>query len=148
MGGPRRPSTGPSRPPPPERIRSVREDMMLARTMLPDAPKENGVQSRADAPSYRDAPPRPGETSVKAIPSMADFRGNTQKDQLWAAAFHSLITGEKLPQEEVNNFQSMQPEPLHPSNRGPSRRDNGPNSMDSDDSDIVPRAYRPQEVHS
>ena len=32
----------PSRPPPPERIRSVREDMMKARTMLPDAPKGNG----------------------------------------------------------------------------------------------------------
>jgi len=119
---------------------------MLARCNIPDAPKENGVQSRADAPTYREAPPRPGDVSVKPVPSMAEFRGNTQKDQLWAAAFHSLITGEKLPQADVDQFHSMQPEPLNPRKM----RDGGPNSLDSDGSGDthcdVPRAYRPQEV--
>ena len=88
---------------------------------------------------------RPGEVSVKAVPSMAEFRGNTQKDQLWAAAFHSLITGEKLPQEEVDEFKSNIPDPVRPKGRQGGRK-----SIDSDASgltqDDVPRAYRPQEV--
>jgi hypothetical protein len=135
-----------SRPPPPERIRSVREDMMLARTMMPDAPKGSAVQSRADAPNYRDAPPRPGEVALKNIPSMSEFKGNTQKDQLWAAAFHSLITGEKLPQEKVDDFHDIQPPPLTPKTRAPK-------DYDSDDSGNTlcdaPKAYRaPMEVHN
>ena len=90
---------------------------------------------------------RPGEVSVKAVPSMAEFRGNTQKDQLWAAAFHSLITGEKLPQDEVEEFKSTIPDPVRPKGRQGGRK-----SIDSDASgltqDDVPRAYRPQEVES
>ena len=120
--------------------------MMLARTMMPDAPKGSAVQSRADAPNYRDAPPRPGEVALKNIPSMSEFKGNTQKDQLWAAAFHSLITGEKLPQEKVDDFHDIQPPPLTPKTRAPK-------DYDSDDSGNTlcdaPKAYRaPMEVNN
>ena len=43
--------------------------------MIPDAPKpmvETGM--KADAPNYRDAPPKPGDTAMMAVPSMANFQ--------------------------------------------------------------------------
>ena len=51
---------------------------MKARTLIPDAPKPVGLeQNKADAPQYRMAPPKPGETAPmmqQAIPSMANFQ--------------------------------------------------------------------------
>ena len=49
---------------------------MKARTLIPDAPKPVGAdQNKADAPEYRTAPPKPGETAtIQAIPSMANFQ--------------------------------------------------------------------------
>ena len=49
---------------------------MKARTMIPDAPKPVGIdQNKADEPTYRTAPPKPGETAtIQAIPSMANFQ--------------------------------------------------------------------------
>lgn len=52
---------------------------MKARTLIPDAPKPIGLeQNKADAPEYRMAPPKPGETATpmmqQAIPSMANFQ--------------------------------------------------------------------------
>lgn len=125
----------PSRPPPPERIRSVREDMMKARTMLPDAPKGNGVEeNRADAPQYRAAPPRPGEAVIRNVPSMHQPGQGEQKDKLWAAAFHSLVTGEELPNETAENFKSMQNPAENPLRANESRESGGTN-------EDIPRAY-------
>ena len=69
-------SSGPSRPPLPEKIKSKREDIMKARTLIPDAPKNatNLDQLQADVPQYRAAPPKPGEAAMISVPSMAQFQ--------------------------------------------------------------------------
>ena len=69
-------SSGPSRPPLPEKIKSKREDIMKARTLNPGAFKNatNLDQLQADEPQYRVAPPKPGEAAIISVPSMAEFQ--------------------------------------------------------------------------
>ena len=57
-----------------------------------------------------------------------------QKDKLWAAAFHSLVTGEELPNETAENFKSMQNPAENPLRANEIRKSGGTN-------EDIPRAY-------
>ena len=69
-------SSGPSRSPLPEKIKSKREDIMKTRTLIPGASKNatNLDQLQADVPQYGGAPTKPGEAAMISVPSMAQFK--------------------------------------------------------------------------